>query len=151
MRNASARIMRKVTMVPSAQAKKNMVFRALLDPRCFKCKLFNACSGSLRAGGRYRVVNVRRVSHFCPVIGDEMVVVEVESEPVLAAVESKVAVEGVSLAYSKVECNAICTYRDYCTRAPLLNGENVKVARVLSRIPCPQSRSLTLVELLPLA
>lgn len=96
-------------------------------------------------------MNVRRVSHFCPVIGDEMVVVEVESEPVLAAVESKVAVEGVSLAYSKVECSATCTYRDYCTRAPLLNGENVKVVRVLSRIPCPQSRSLTLVELLPLA
>lgn len=143
------KIMRKVAMVPSAQARKGAVFKVMLDPRCFRCKLYRVCASTLRAGGRYRVVNVRRVSHFCPVIGDNMVVVEVESEPVLAAVESKVAVEGVSLAYRKVECNAPCPYRDYCTRAPILNGESVKVVKVLSRIPCPQSRSLALVELLP--
>jgi len=121
----------------------------LLDPRCFMCEFYRACVGALRAWGRYRVVSVRRASHFCPIVGDEMVVVEVEDEPLLAAVESKVAVEGVTLRYAKVECNAPCPYRGYCMRVPLLEGEVVRVARVLQRLPCPKSRPLALVELLP--
>jgi len=142
---------RKVAMVPRAQAKKGAVFRVLLDPRCFKCEFYRACVGALRPRGRYRVVGIRRVSHFCPIIGDEMVVVEVDDAPLLAAVDSKVAIEGVAFKYSKVSCDAPCPYRDYCTRAPLLEGETVRVVRVLQRIPCPKSRSLTLVELLPAA
>jgi len=138
-------------MVPRAQAKEGAVFRVLLDPRCFKCEFRRACVGALRAWGRYRVIGVRRTSHFCPIIGDEMVVVEVEDEPLLAAVESKVAVEGVTLRYAKVNCDAPCPYREYCTRAPLLEGEVVKVVKVLQRLPCLKSYSLTLVELLPVA
>lgn len=137
-------------MVPRAQAREGFTFKALVDPRCFKCSFYSACAGALRAGGRYRVVGVRRTSHLCPIIGYEMVVVEVEEEPIPAAVESRVALEGVALRYSKVKCDTPCPYRDYCTRTPLLEGERVRVVRVRGRIPCPRSLPLMLVELLPL-
>lgn len=138
-------------MVPEAQAVKGLLFRALIDPRCFKCKIYNACARSLRHGGRYRIVSIRRASHICPIIGDKMIVVEVEEAPIIAAIESKLAVTGIKVKYSKINCmNMKCVYNSHCTKTPLTEGEFVEVKRILSKLPCPRDLSLTLAELQPL-
>jgi len=142
----------RVAMVTRAQARVGLIFRVVPNARCLTCRLYRVCAGLLRPGGRYKVLAVRRKAHFCPLIRDYMVVVEVEELPLRAAVESKVAVEGVTLRYERISCNREgCPYYEYCVKTPLMNGERVRVARVMRRISCPASRHLMLVELLPMA
>ena len=137
-------------MVTRAQARPGRVFRVIVNPRCLNCRVYSVCAGSLRPGGRYRVLRVRRVAHFCPILRDRMVVVEVEELPLRAAVSSKVAVEGVTIQYRRVECNnKRCVYYVYCVANPFREGERVRVVKVVERIPCPKSLPLVLVELLP--
>ncbi|MCD6357582.1 MAG: hypothetical protein DRJ96_00910 [Thermoprotei archaeon] len=142
----------RVAMVTRAQARVGLVFRVMPNARCLTCRLYKVCAGLLRPKGRYKILAVRRKAHFCPLIRDYMVVVEVEELPLLAAVESKVAVEGVTLRYESISCpRDSCPYYEYCTNSPLVEGEKVKVVKVVERIACPASRSLMLVELLPVA
>lgn len=142
--------MPRIAMVTKAQAKPGLAFRVVPNERCARCRYYGVCAGLLRPWGRYRVVAVRRKAHFCPLIRDYMVVVEVEEMPLVAAVESKVAVEGVTLTYEKPRCTRSgCPHRAYCSSASLASGERVEVVRVLGRLDCPAGRPLALVELLP--
>jgi len=140
----------KLAMVPEGQAIVGRVFRAVVDPRCFVCRLYSVCSKSLRSGWRYRVVSVRRAAHVCPIIGERMYVVEVVEEPLLGVVESRVAVAGVRLRYRRMRCESSgCRFYRLCAQPPLLDGEVVRVVRVLHAIDCLRGRRLSLAELLP--
>lgn len=79
-----------------------------------------------------------------------MYVVEIEVAPLRAAVDSKVAVEGIKLKYKKIICNdRNCALRHFCAQVPLQDGEVVRVTKVLSRVACSRELHLTLVELMP--
>lgn len=142
----------RVAMVTRAQARAGLVFRVMPNARCLACRLYGVCAGLLRPGGRYRVLAVRRKAHFCPLIRDYMIVVEVEELPLPAVVESKVAVEGVALKYERVSCTRrSCPYYEYCVNSPLSEGEKVRVVKIVEKVQCPASRPLMLVELQPVA
>lgn len=142
--------MPKLAMVPETQAVKGLTFKALVDARCFKCNLHAVCSKVLKPGWRYVITSVRKASHTCPIIGERMLVVEVEEAPVRAVVKTKVAVAGVKTRYERVECSKKgCSFRSVCAQAPLLDGELVRIVNVLNNIACPRGLQLTLAELLP--
>ncbi len=139
-------------MVPEAQARRGLTFRAFVDPRCFRCEFFNACAGSIRHGRRYKIVAVRRASHTCPILGEKMYVVEVEEEPLRAAIEARAAVPGVRVRFERIDCGMReCPSRRLCAQAPLDDGEPVEVVRVVGNVACPLRRQLVLAELRPLA
>ncbi|MEM3944538.1 MAG: UPF0179 family protein [Thermofilaceae archaeon] len=140
----------KLAMVPEPQASRGFIFRAVIDPRCSRCGYYSVCSKNLRQGWRYKVLSVRRVAHVCPILGEKMYVVEIEEAPLRVVVDSKVAVAGLKLRYKRVACDERkCTIRSYCAQAPLLDGENVRVAGVLNRVECLRGFHLALVELVP--
>lgn len=143
--------MTKITMVTEAQARVGAVFKAIINPKCIKCQFYKVCAGTLRSGGRYEVKAIRRKAHMCPLLNEQMIVVEVEEMPVLLAVESKLAVEGLTFRYRMMRCeHRSCPQRSLCGNAYLTEGERVKVVAVHGKIACPENRTLSLAELLPL-
>jgi len=143
--------MRIVAMLTPAQARRGSTFRVVLHPSCRQCMHYKVCVSKLRSGGRYRVVEVRGVAHKCPLIGEKMRVVVVEPAPMPAAVDSKLAVEGVISAYHPVACGeSRCKYYNYCHAAPLAEGDRIKITSVRGRLACPRGLPLTLVEVIPL-
>lgn len=143
--------MAKITMVTEAQAKVGAVFKAVINPKCTKCQFYKVCGETLRSGGRYKVKAIRRKAHVCPLLNERMVVVEVEEMPVLLAVESKLAVEGLTFRYRRMHCeHRSCPQHSLCDNAYFAEGEQVKVATVHGKVACPKNRAISLIELLPL-
>ncbi|OYT31351.1 MAG: hypothetical protein B6U94_03335 [Thermofilum sp. ex4484_79] len=138
---------RVVTLVTRVQARKDTVFSIRVLPRCRRCELFKICMGKLREGMRYRVLEVRNTKHVCPLINDYMYVALVEEMPVVLALEKGKAINGVTMQYSKNYCNEVrCAYYSYCVNNPILDGEKIKIGKLLKSIPCPRGLRLVLVE-----
>ncbi len=142
---------RVVTLTTPALAKKGAVFKARPLPACFSCKLYSVCMGKLRPGVRYRVVEVRSVKHKCPVLEEPMYVVVVEEEPILIAVEKRLAMEGVTLRYEPIECReSRCKFYEQCVANFLECGIKVRILKKVADLDCPLGRRLSLVLARPL-
>lgn len=94
-----------ITLIGSRLAKEGEDFIFMGESReCKKCKLRRTCM-NLEPGRKYRVVKRRgETVHECFVHDAGVITVEVENSPIVAAIDSKKAVEGSKISYSVPKC-----------------------------------------------
>jgi len=149
---AKEKLKRIITLVTRAQARRGTRFSIKIHSTCKKCPFLNACIGKLREGLTYEVVNVRKISHICPLTKAEMVVVEVIEVPKTIALPSKMAMEGVILTYKPIQCNYYtCPYYEYCFPKGFRSREKIIIERIISSVKCPKRINLKLVSVRRLA
>ena len=140
-----------MTLATEVQARKGVIFIVRPSPLCRKCKLFKVCVGNLRPYASYRVEEVRRIVHKCPLTGSPMRVVVVEELPLKLAVSPRKAIKGAVISYQPPSCDLRdCRYREHCFPRALKRGDKGVVKDVLDEvIECPRGRQLKLILLLP--
>lgn len=103
---------------------------------------------NLEIGMRYRVTGVRTSHHDCKIHENGVRAVEVEKIPLLAAVNSKTAIEGATIAFEKRDCwNIGCDYYRLCSPPGLKTEDKLRVVRLGNEITCPDGLKLTEVFL----
>ncbi len=116
---------------------------------CENCRLKNICL-RLREGAKYKIVGLRNgVVHECPLHDEGVVAVEVVELPILALVDSKVAVEGAKMKFER-RCDYIhCELYNLCNPLELNDGDSVVVKAIVGDppVPCLKGYSLKIVEL----
>ena len=106
-----------ITLIGSRVAKEGEDFIFLGESReCQKCKLKRTCL-NLESGRKYKVMKVRSNT----VHDGGVLAVEVESSPILAAIDSKKAIKGAKISYEKPKCEE---YDD--SVYDLMNPEGIK-------------------------
>ncbi|MCS7386970.1 MAG: UPF0179 family protein [archaeon GB-1867-005] len=117
---------------------------------CTNCSLRKVCIENLKVGRVYEVVGVRRKSHICPLHEERVVVVEVVEAAVEAAIEKRLAVEGVIIAYYPILCQETCAFKLLCQPQGLRDGDKVKIEKLLDEINCPLNFKLLKAVLRPI-
>ncbi|WP_321430805.1 UPF0179 family protein [uncultured Methanolobus sp.] len=94
-----------ITLIGSKLAKEGEDFVFMGESReCKKCKLRKTCL-NLDPGRKYRVAKIRNNTvHDCFIHDDGVLTVEVETAPILAAIESRKAVVGSKISYELPKC-----------------------------------------------
>ena len=136
---------RTVSMLTEIMAKQGTEFSPYASPKCLRCRFFNVCIGNLRPGARYKVIRVRNHKNFCPLLSEKMYVVEVEELPVKLVVETRLAVQGMTVRYntpSDCDDEEVRVYRVKCNPPYIMEGERISIHRVVARL----SKGLTVVE-----
>ncbi|GEM_PF-284063 len=136
---------RTVSMLTEVMAKEGIEFSPYASERCVHCSLFNVCIGNLRPGARYKVLKVRQHRNRCPLLSEEMYVVEVEELPVRLIVPTSIAVEGMTITYRRPRtCDEEEARRHnaHCSPTYILEGEKAVIRRVVAKLP----RGLAVVE-----
>jgi len=116
---------------------------------CKNCKIRKTCL-KLKEGSKYKIIGLRDGAvQSCPLHDEGVVAVEVVELPIIALVNSKMAVEEAKLRFEK-KCNRFdCFMYTLCNPIELENGEAVIVEKVIGESPnkCPRGKTLKLVEL----
>ncbi|MGQ9582379.1 MAG: UPF0179 family protein [Thermoplasmatota archaeon] len=132
-----------VTLVGERLAKEGGCF-VFLGPlaECRDCRLKTVCF-NLDEGRTYIIKTVRSVRHDCRVHEGGVRVVEVEREPIRAALEPRLALEGTSLQWEERTCDNLgCPNRRVCFPRGARAGERYRVVRVTGFVECPDGRQL---------
>jgi len=89
------------------------------------------------------------VVHDCPLHDEGVVAVEVVELPIMALVDSKVAVEGTKIKFERRCDNINCELYNLCNPVELKNGDHVLVKKIIGDppVPCAKGFSLKIVEL----
>ncbi len=127
-----------VSMLTEVMAKEGIEFSPYASEKCIHCPFFNVCIGNLRPGARYRVVKVRQHKNRCPLLSEEMYVVEVEELPVKLIIPSAMAVEGMTITYRRTgKCNEdeARKHDAHCNPTYILDGEKAVIRRVIAKLP----------------
>ncbi len=116
---------------------------------CETCRLKRTCL-RLREGAKYKIVGLRDgTPQDCPLHDEGVVAVEVIELPILALIDSKMAVEGAKLHFEK-RCRRIdCPMYNLCNPVELRDGDSVIVERIIGDAPekCQKGYCLKVVEL----
>ncbi len=116
---------------------------------CENCRLKNVCL-RLRVGSKYKIVGLRNGDvHDCPLHDEGVVAVEVVELPIMALIDSKMAVEGAKLKFEKRCDNLECEFYNLCNPMELKDGDSVVVKSVVGDPPsqCAKGYTLKIVEL----
>jgi len=117
---------------------------------CENCRLKNICL-RLREGAKYKIVGLRDGAvHECPLHDEGVVAVEVVELPIVALIDSKMAVEGAKIRYEGKRCNHLdCEMYNLCHPVELKEGDSVIVEKIIGDAPaeCRKGYSLKVVEL----
>jgi len=117
---------------------------------CENCRLKNICL-RLREGAKYKIVGLRDGAvHECPLHDEGVVAVEVVELPIVALIDSKMAVEGAKIRYEGKRCNFLdCEMYNLCHPVELKEGDSVIVEKIIGDAPaeCRKGYSLKVVEL----
>lgn len=136
---------RTVSMLTEIMARKGTEFSPYASPKCLKCRFFNVCIGNLRPAARYKVVKVRPHKNKCPLLREEMYVVEVEELPVRLVVNTRMAVPGMTIRYHiPTDCKVeeVRKYNVKCKPPYIVEGEKILVKKTVAKL----SGGLTVVE-----
>lgn len=139
--------MAQVTLIGQNIAEKDLVFR-YLGPlsECKDCKLKNICF-NLKPYYRYRIKKVRDKRHSCSVHDGDVVVVEVERLPLLAAIEKKYS-KGSKITYQSRKCDqSDCDWYGICQSNAVKDNRKYKILKINDSIDCQQGFDLQEVEL----
>jgi len=119
-------------------------------PECEQCNLKKVCL-KLREGAKYKIVSLRGNSlHECPLHENGVIAAEVVELPILALIDSKMAVEGAKIHFESKKCeHTDCAMYRLCNSVELDDGEVVIVEKVIGDAPteCKKGYSVKLVEL----
>ncbi len=137
-----------ITLVSYLVAKKGhrFVFTGAPD-ECKSCRFYTVCVGRLRPGHAYEVVEVLGIKNRCPV-NEYVITVKVREVPIEVAIPTRLAVEGMTVTYEKIECNEDCPHKELCKSKYLPSRCRVKIVKVKEKINCAKGLSLTKAEVL---
>lgn len=116
---------------------------------CENCKVKRTCL-RLREGAKYKIVGLRDGTvQECSLHDGGVVAVEVVELPIIALIDSRMAVEGARLHFEN-KCSSLeCSMYNLCNPVELRNEEAVIVERVIGDAPekCSKGYSMKVVEL----
>ena len=140
-----------ITLIGSRLAKEGEDFIFMGESReCKRCKLKRTCM-NLEPGRKYRVAKVRSDTvHECFIHDGGVLTVDVESSPIVAAIESRKAVEGSKISYEHPKCKTFDdSVYDILYPEGLKEGDKCTVVKVLGPMDETQVQgcSLKKVEL----
>jgi Uncharacterized protein conserved in archaea len=140
-----------ITLIGSRLAKEGEDFIFMGESReCKRCKLRRTCM-NLEPGRKYRVAKVRSDTvHECFIHDGGVLTVDVVSSPIVAAIESRKAVEGSKISYEHPKCQAFDDgVYDLLYPEGLKEGDKCTVVKVLGPMDenMVQGCSLKKVEL----
>ncbi len=139
-----------ITLIGQSLAKEGLVFTYLGSAnRCESCRFKNSCL-NLEKGRKYKITEVKKVTHKCPLHKDEKVqTVEVEPATIRAAIESKKAFHGSTIIFRLPECDGegICENYEICHPEGLYNDDKCRIEEIGSKLICKNGRNLTEVIL----
>ena len=121
-----------VTLVGELQAKPGFkfVFQGASE-LCAKCKLREVCVMKLEPNTVYKVVEVLKKRHKCPLREGWVVVARVVEAEVEALLDAKMAVEDAIITFKRGKCdNANCAVWNICQSPYVKEGERYRVLRV---------------------
>lgn len=130
--------MAQITLVGERQAVEGheFVYRGP-QPECRECRVKAACLNQ-DVGRRYRITQVREVSHPCLLNEERARVVEYEAAPPPCSLPVTVAVEGAIVGYEPLVCaNAACANYRLCHPVGIDAGQRVRVGEVGEELDCP--------------
>ena len=139
--------MTSITIVGEKLAKKDEEF-IFIGPQsdCKNCKLKNICF-NLRQYHVYKITNVRDKRHSCTIHDGDAIVVEVEEQPLQAAIDKKYS-EGSTITLEENDCEEkLCPYYDLCTNTALEPGKKYTISAIFETISCPKKESIQRVSL----
>ena len=114
---------------------------------CENCKINKVCL-KLKKGCKYKIVGLRNGEvHPCPLHDEGVVAVEVVELPLIVAVESKMAVEGMKISIENSCFEVNCVYYNLCNPIEFESEEFVVEKVIGGNVDCKNGRKLTLVEL----
>ncbi|HIQ32919.1 MAG TPA: UPF0179 family protein [Methanothermococcus okinawensis] len=141
---------KKVTLIGSRLAKtgNEFIYYGMLK-ECDSCRFKKICHEGMVVGRRYRILCVRSADHPCKVHEGGVKVVEIEeSQEITMLIESRKALEGLTLSDS-INCNNIvCENYFLCNPEGL--PEKYRIVKVFKeKISCPKGYSLRKVVVSP--
>ena len=139
--------MAQVTLIGERIAEKDLIFTYQGNLKeCQDCKLKNICF-NLKPYHRYKIKKVREKRHSCSVHDGDVIVVEVEKLPLLAAIDKKYS-KGSKITMKKRDCDLrSCEFFDICMSKAIKKDKKYKIKNVLQPIPCKKGYDLQQVEL----
>ena len=142
---------KRITLMGSKIAKtgNEFIYCGVLE-ECSECRFKKICHDGLMVGKRYRIVSVRSAKHPCIVYGEGVKVIEVEySNKFTILIESKKALEGLTLSHSDIQCNNIlCKFYNLCHPEGI--PEKYKIMELHEKIKCPKGNSLIKATVSPI-
>ena len=141
----------KITLVPKSVANLGYVFSHIGElPECRQCKLRSVCIDSLTKGQNYKVVEIKKKEHVCPIDETEMMVCKVEEiSPVIIIKKEKnlPVMEGLTITIEPIECDEIfCENYEKCIRNFDQGFRKVKIKKEFKKVDCPLDYDLVEVE-----
>ncbi len=118
---------------------------------CETCGLKSVCLNNLEKQRRFVVVSVEDKSFLCPLTGKKQKLVQVDFEPVEAAVNMQNIFTNVPFNYQGINCEFVnCENYLYCNSPYLRNGEVCIILETIKEIQrCRKNYKLTLCKVLP--
>jgi uncharacterized protein len=115
------------------------------NTECRNCQLKTVCF-NLKPGRTYRISKIRDKRHNCTVHDGQVVVVEVEEQPISGMVDMDV-MEGASVPLRKTGCrNLSCNFFDVCTNPGITSGRSYQVTKNYGKVECPKGSTLYRVD-----
>ncbi len=139
--------MAQITLVGERQAivGHEFVYRGP-QPECQPCRVKGVCLNQ-DTGRRYRVVQVREVSHPCLLNEERARVVEVEPAPPECSLPSRGAVEGAIVGYEPLVCaNAACPNFRLCHPVGIERGTRLRILHIGEELDCPLGYEIAPVQ-----
>ena len=125
-----------ITLVGSRLAKEGEEFVFLGESReCQKCKLKRTCL-SLEPGRKYSVVKLRGDTvHECFIHDGGVLAVEVVNASIIAAIDSKKAIDGARISYERPKCSDFDdSLYDLIYPEGLKSGDKCTIGKVIESI-----------------
>ncbi len=144
---------KRITLIGSNMAKtgNEFIYYGLVED-CESCRFKKICHEGLEIGKRYKIVSVRSANHPCKIHESGVKVVEIEpSKDIILLIESRKALEGLTLSHREIQCNNIlCENYDLC-HPEGINGK-YRIAKIYDeKIKCPKGYSLKKVKVSPIS
>lgn len=133
-----------ITLIGTGQAKLGMVFiHRGSSQKCLECRYFQVCIKNLEADRVYKIVKVRDRVLPCRLYETNMQVVEVKEAEITTAIPSRLAVDGATITFQKLECQLQnCESYELCFPKGLMDEERCHIIEVTESLHCPLGLSL---------
>ncbi len=112
-----------------ARVGEKFVFTGPAD-ECHNCKFFLSCTGNpqLEIGRIYEILKIRSIKHECLISEDGVVAVEVVEAPITLMIQSKYAIEGLTITFQPVSVKS--QQPDLFKPEGLKPGDKIKIVKV---------------------
>jgi len=138
-----------ITLVGVMQAREGFVFiHQGTSAECEGCEYHEVCIKNLETGRVYKIVRMREKTFPCKLHEKGVRVVEVVESDILAALPSKLAIEGAVITFQKQDCDVqACEHFEHCVPCGLLDGDRCAIVEVGGNVACSGGSSLVKVVL----